>query len=56
MELLRILAIFIAPPLAVMDKGCGAILLVCLILCVFGWIPSSITACLICIIDNNTDK
>ena len=47
MELLiRILLSIIFPPLAVYDKGCGAILLVFL-LTLIGWFPGTIAALLI---------
>lgn len=43
MSLLRALACILFPPLAVLDRGCGAILLVFLLtLC--GWIPGVIAA------------
>ncbi|HUT23700.1 MAG TPA: YqaE/Pmp3 family membrane protein [Sumerlaeia bacterium] len=35
------------PPLAVLDKGCGSILIV-LVLTLFGWIPGMIAALVIC--------
>ena len=47
MELLiRIILCIIFPPLAVYDKGCGAILLV-LILTILGWLPGTIAALVI---------
>jgi len=49
MELLiRILLSIIFPPLAVYDKGCGAILLV-FFLTLIGWLPGTIAAILICL-------
>lgn len=44
--IIRILLCFIFPPLAVYDKGCGAILLVFL-LTLIGWFPGTIAALLI---------
>lgn len=40
------------PPLAVFDKGCGTMLLV-LLFTLFGWLPGTILAFLICIKDKN---
>lgn len=40
-----ILSIFF-PPLAVMDKGCGSFLIIC-ILTLLGWIPGDIGALII---------
>lgn len=37
----------VLPPLAVMDKGCGSLLIVTL-LWIFGWIPGIIAALIIC--------
>ena len=48
---LRLILCFIFPPLAVFDKGCGAILLV-ILLTLFGWIPGTIAALIICLADN----
>ena len=48
---IRIILCFIFPPLAVFDKGCGAMLLVFLFT-LFGWLPGSITALIICLIGN----
>jgi len=45
MGLLRVIICIIFPPLAVIDQGCGAILLVFLLtLC--GWVPGVIAAIL----------
>ena len=44
--LIRIILCIIFPPLAVYDKGCGAILLV-LILTILGWLPGTIAALVI---------
>lgn len=45
MSLLRVIAAVLLPPLAVYDKGCGAILLTLLLTCV-GWVPGVIAAIL----------
>lgn len=45
MSLFRALICLIFPPLAVVDKGCGALLLTS-ILTVCGWIPGVIAAIL----------
>jgi uncharacterized membrane protein YqaE (UPF0057 family) len=45
MSLLRVLIAVIFPPLAVLDKGCGAILLV-LLLTLAGWVPGVLGAIL----------
>jgi len=42
----RVILCIIFPPLAVIDKGCGSILLV-LILTILGWIPGVIAALVI---------
>lgn len=41
MSLGRVILCIIFPPLAVLDKGCGSILLVLLLTCA-GWIPGAI--------------
>lgn len=46
MNLLRVLLAILFPPLAVLDKGCGSILIT-LILTMFGWIPGVIAALII---------
>lgn len=46
MNLLRVLLAIILPPLAVLDRGCGSILIV-LLLTAFGWIPGVIAALII---------
>lgn len=43
MSLGRVILCIIFPPLAVLDKGCGSILLVLLLTCA-GWIPEAIAA------------
>jgi uncharacterized membrane protein YqaE (UPF0057 family) len=40
------------PPLAVLDKGCGSIILV-LLFTLFGWLPGTLLAFLICIRSKN---
>ncbi|MDE5629079.1 MAG: YqaE/Pmp3 family membrane protein [Muribaculaceae bacterium] len=47
MSCLRALTCIIFPPLAVIDKGCGSVLLVGA-LTLAGWIPGVIGAILIC--------
>ncbi len=47
MSLWRVILCIIFPPLAVIDKGCGSILII-LILTLFGWIPGVIGALIIC--------
>jgi uncharacterized membrane protein YqaE (UPF0057 family) len=47
MSCLRVLLCIIFPPLAVIDKGCGSILIVT-ILTLLGWIPGVIGALIIC--------
>jgi len=46
MSLWRVLLAILFPPLAVIDRGCGSILLV-LILTLMGWIPGVIAALII---------
>ena len=46
MSCLRALVCLIFPPLAVIDKGCGSILLVS-ILTLIGWVPGVIAALII---------
>ena len=54
MELIiRILLSIIFPPLAVYDKGSGAIILV-LILTLIGWLPGTIAALIICLSGRQT--
>ncbi|HEU4395699.1 MAG TPA: YqaE/Pmp3 family membrane protein [Planctomycetota bacterium] len=43
----RAVVCILLPPLAVIDKGCGSILLVT-VLTIFGWIPGIIGAMVIC--------
>ncbi len=46
MGCLRAIVCIIAPPLAVLDRGCGTVLLV-LVLTIAGWVPGAIAALLI---------
>ncbi|HOE95775.1 MAG TPA: YqaE/Pmp3 family membrane protein [Candidatus Sumerlaeota bacterium] len=47
MSCFRVLLCVIFPPLAVIDKGCGSFLIVCL-LTVVGWVPGVLGALIIC--------
>ncbi len=47
MSLGRVLLCILLPPLAVIDYGCGTLLLVC-ILTLFGWVPGAIAALVVC--------
>ncbi len=46
MSFWRVLLSIIFPPLAVLDKGCGSILIVLILTCA-GWIPGVIAALII---------
>jgi uncharacterized membrane protein YqaE (UPF0057 family) len=46
MTLLQVLLCILFPPLAVLNRGCGSILIV-LLLTAFGWIPGVIAALVI---------
>lgn len=46
MSLLRVLLCIVFPPLAVVDKGCGSVLIV-LLLTLAGWVPGVIAALII---------
>lgn len=46
MSIWRVLLSILFPPLAVIDKGCGSIIIV-LILTLLGWIPGVIAALII---------
>lgn len=46
MSIFRVILSIIFPPLAVIDKGCGSVLIV-LILTLCGWIPGAIAALII---------
>ena len=47
MGLLRALICVLLPPLAVLDKGCGALLVVT-VLWIAGWVPGVIAALVVC--------
>lgn len=49
----RVVLCIVFPPLAVIDKGCGAIVLVS-ILTVMGWIPGTIAAIVFCTRDDKS--
>ncbi|PCH53065.1 YqaE/Pmp3 family membrane protein [Lutibacter sp.] len=51
MGCLRVILCVIFPPLAVVDKGCGSIVIVFILTCL-GWIPGVIAALII----NNNPK
>ncbi len=46
MSIWRVILSIIFPPLAVLDKGCGSVIIV-LILTLMGWIPGVIAALII---------
>ncbi len=46
MSLFRVLLCILMPPLAVLDKGCGSILITT-ILWIAGWVPGAIAALVI---------
>lgn len=46
MTCLQLLLCLIFPPLAVLDRGCGSILVVFLLTCA-GWVPGTIAALII---------
>jgi uncharacterized membrane protein YqaE (UPF0057 family) len=52
MGFFRVLLCIIFPPLAVLDKGCGSILIVFILTCL-GWIPGVIAAL---VINNNPNN
>ena len=52
MSIFRVLLAIIFPPLAVLDQGCGSIVIV-FILTICGWVPGTIAALVIL---NNTNK
>ncbi len=52
MGFFRVLLCIIFPPLAVIDKGCGSILIVFILTCL-GWIPGVIAAL---VINNNPNN
>ena len=45
MGFFRVLLCIVCPPLAVLDKGCGAVILT-LVLTIVGWVPGVIAAIL----------
>jgi len=44
---MRVILCIILPPLAVLDKGCGTIVLVT-VLTIAGWVPGAIAALVVC--------
>ncbi|MDB4015961.1 YqaE/Pmp3 family membrane protein [Flavobacteriaceae bacterium] len=52
MSLFRVLLSILFPPLAILDQGCGSIIIV-FILTLCGWVPGVIAALVIL---NNTDR
>ncbi|MGV6844821.1 MAG: YqaE/Pmp3 family membrane protein [Lutibacter sp.] len=52
MGFFRVLLCIVFPPLAVIDKGCGSLLIVFILTCL-GWIPGVIAAL---IINNNPNN
>ena len=52
MSFFRVLLSILFPPFAVIDRGCGSVLIV-FILTIFGWVPGVIAALVIL---NNPDK
>ncbi|PID68959.1 MAG: YqaE/Pmp3 family membrane protein [Flavobacteriia bacterium] len=46
MSILRVLLSILFPPLAVIDKGCGSVLIV-FILTLLGWVPGVLAALII---------
>ncbi|MGY8917236.1 MAG: YqaE/Pmp3 family membrane protein [Flavobacteriales bacterium] len=42
----RVILAILFPPLAVLDKGCGSIVIVTILTC-FGWVPGVIAALII---------
>ncbi|MBA22497.1 MAG: YqaE/Pmp3 family membrane protein [Flavobacteriales bacterium] len=52
MSLIRVLLSILFPPLAVIDQGCGSIVIV-FILTICGWVPGVIAALVIL---NNTNR
>ena len=55
MSLFRVLLSIIFPPLAVLDKGCGSVLIVLILTCA-GWIPGVIRALVILNKDSNVTR
>ncbi|WP_151893454.1 YqaE/Pmp3 family membrane protein [Patiriisocius marinistellae] len=52
MSIWRVLLSILFPPLAVIDRGCGSVLIVLILTCL-GWIPGVIAALIIL---NNPEK
>ena len=52
MSLIRVILAIIFPPLAVLDRGCGLVLIV-LLLTLIGWVPGVIAA--LVILNKNAD-
>ncbi|MGB1270136.1 MAG: YqaE/Pmp3 family membrane protein [Flavobacteriaceae bacterium] len=52
MSIWRVLLSILFPPLAVLDKGCGSVIIVFILTCL-GWIPGVIAALIIL---NNPNK
>lgn len=46
MSCLEVILAVIFPPLAVIDRGCGSVLIVLILTC-FGWIPGVLAALII---------
>lgn len=46
MSIWRVILCIIFPPLAILDKGCGSVLIVFLLTCA-GWVPGVIAALII---------
>ena len=46
MSCLQVLLCIIFPPLAVLDRGCGSILIVTILTCL-GWLPGTLAALII---------
>lgn len=51
MGCLRVFVCILLPPLAVLDKGCGIFILVCL-LTLAGWVPGALAALFVCYKDS----
>jgi uncharacterized membrane protein YqaE (UPF0057 family) len=51
MTLIQVILAILFPPLAVIDRGCGSMLIVLLLTCI-GWVPGVIAA--IVILNKNT--
>lgn len=46
MSCMRVLLCLLCPPLAVLDKGCGSVLITFILTCA-GWVPGAIAALVI---------